>query len=158
MLLICTATVCSARMYQWIDPTDATTQLSGHPPPWYRSSERGPRIFVFEQGRLVDDTGVRVSETERQRLRQAALMKVEEQRTIAKEKQLAQEQAREEKARQNAEVMEEKSSVGEGKQAEGKDTKQQEEELPSLEEMKSMIEAWEKRRSQDAKRSVEDQL
>ena len=59
-----------ARMYQWTDSDTGTTQLSGKPPAWYRSGERGPRIFVFESGQLVDDTGIKVSEEQRQLLRQ----------------------------------------------------------------------------------------
>jgi hypothetical protein len=52
----------AARMYQWNDPATGTTQLSGAPPAWYRSGETGPRVFVFERGRLIDDTGVAVDE------------------------------------------------------------------------------------------------
>lgn len=62
-----------ARMYQWTDSETGTTQLSGKPPAWYRSGDRGPRIFVFESGQLVDDTGIRVSEEQRDRLREDSL-------------------------------------------------------------------------------------
>lgn len=57
-------------MYQWVDSETGTTQLSGKPPAWYRTGERGPRIFVFESGQLVDDTGIRVSEEQQLLLRQ----------------------------------------------------------------------------------------
>lgn len=46
----------SARMYQWIDSATGTVQLSGSAPAWYRNARPGPRVFVFENGRLVDDT------------------------------------------------------------------------------------------------------
>ena len=59
-----------ARMYQWVDSETGTTQLSGKPPAWYRSGQTGPRIFVFERGQLVDDTGIKVSEEQRGLLRQ----------------------------------------------------------------------------------------
>lgn len=62
-----------ARMYQWNDPDTGTTQMSGSPPPWYRSTTDGPRVFVFEKGQLVDDTGRKVSEQRRQFLREQAI-------------------------------------------------------------------------------------
>lgn len=43
-------------MYQWVDAQTGTVQLSGTPPSWYRGAQSGPRVFVFENGRLVDDT------------------------------------------------------------------------------------------------------
>ncbi|MDZ7734825.1 MAG: hypothetical protein U5P41_00710 [Gammaproteobacteria bacterium] len=52
----------AARMYQWVDPVSGRTQLSGTPPAWYRSGDDAPRVFVFEKGQLVDDTGVTVEE------------------------------------------------------------------------------------------------
>jgi hypothetical protein len=62
-----------ARMYQWVDPGTGTVQLSGTPPPWYRGGpEAGPRVFVFEQGRLVDDTSRSVAEEQAQALRATA--------------------------------------------------------------------------------------
>ena len=61
LLIICSTNV-SARMYQWQEPDTGTTQLSGKPPAWYRSTAGGPRVFVFDDGRLIDDTAVKVSE------------------------------------------------------------------------------------------------
>jgi len=62
-----------ARMYQWVDPGTGTVQLSGTPPPWYRGGpEAGPRVFVFEQGRLVDDTSRSVAAEQAQALRATA--------------------------------------------------------------------------------------
>ncbi len=55
LLLVCSAAA-SARMYQWADPQTGTVQLSGSPPSWYRGTQPGPRVFVFENGRLIDDT------------------------------------------------------------------------------------------------------
>lgn len=83
--LSCTS-VSAARMYQWVDPNTGTTQLSGKPPVWYRAVEPGPRTFVFEKDRIVDDTGISLSERERERLRQQALLDAEEEREAAKEK------------------------------------------------------------------------
>lgn len=71
-ILILAALPAKARMYQWVDPGTGTPQLSGKPPAWYRSPARGPRVLVFERGRLIDDTAIAVSEPEREFLRQAA--------------------------------------------------------------------------------------
>lgn len=62
----------AARMYQWRNPATGTTQMSGTPPAWYRSAERGPRVYVFENNQLVDDTGIAVSDERREALRAAA--------------------------------------------------------------------------------------
>src|SRR3989338_5890885 len=75
-----------ARMYQWLDPDSGTTQLSGKPPAWYRSDSSGPRIFVFENGKVIDDTGLSVSEPERDRLRQQAFLQAEEDKSAARDK------------------------------------------------------------------------
>ena len=61
-----------ARMYQWIDPNTGTTQLSGKPPSWYRGTQKGPRIYVIEKGRVIDDTGIKLVDEERRRLREEA--------------------------------------------------------------------------------------
>lgn len=69
--LILTATA-EARMYQWSDPATGTVQLSGTPPAWYRGAAPGPRTFVFDDGQLVDDTAIPVSELQRRALREQA--------------------------------------------------------------------------------------
>lgn len=46
----------AARMYQWVDPQTGTVQLAGQPPPWLTRGEPGPRVRVFEHGRVIDDT------------------------------------------------------------------------------------------------------
>ena len=61
-----------ARMYQWTNPASGTVQLSGTALSWYRSFEKRPRVFVFENGELIDDTAVQVAETQRLQLRAAA--------------------------------------------------------------------------------------
>ncbi len=76
----------SARMYQWTETDSGSTQLSGKPPMWYRSATSGPRVFVFDRGRLIDDTGIEVDEDVRQQLRQKAFVLVEEDQQKAKDK------------------------------------------------------------------------
>jgi len=73
-------------MYQWVDPDSGTTRFSGKPPVWYRSPDGGPRVFVFENNRIIDDTSILVTDAERDRLRQQAFLRAEEDREKAKEK------------------------------------------------------------------------
>ena len=75
-----------ARMYQWVEPDTGTTQLSGKPPTWYRGQEAGPRVLVFEKGRLVDDTDIEVSEKVKLELRRKAFVMAEQDEQAAKEK------------------------------------------------------------------------
>lgn len=63
-----------ARMYQWTDPKTGITQLAGMPPPWYRSERGGPRVLVFENGRIIDDTSIKVPDAKRMQLREQALV------------------------------------------------------------------------------------
>lgn len=74
-----------ARMYQWTDPETGTTQLSGKPPAWYRSMEKGPRVIVFEKGRVIDDTSISVSDALREELRVQALTRAVEDREKARQ-------------------------------------------------------------------------
>ena len=71
LTLILTADAC-ARMYQWTNPASGTVQMSGSPPAWYRGAQAGPRVLVFDDGELVDDTGIAISEEERIGLREEA--------------------------------------------------------------------------------------
>jgi len=75
-----------AQMYQWTDPESGTTQLSGKPPAWYRSVEGGPRVFVFNRGKIVDDTGIKISDEQRISLRTKAFINAEEDRIAAQQK------------------------------------------------------------------------
>jgi hypothetical protein len=75
-----------ARMYQWVDPISKSTQFSGKPPVWYRSKNSGPRIIVFDDNRIIDDTNIRVSDVEQERLRRQAFLRAEADREAAKEK------------------------------------------------------------------------
>jgi len=61
-----------ARLYQWTNPTTGLAQMSGTPPSWYRRNSDAPRVLVYEDGALVDDTALRVSDEHAIALRQAA--------------------------------------------------------------------------------------
>lgn len=78
-LCLCSLSItpAAARMYQWRSPATGTTQLSGTPPAWYRTVEGGPRVYVFDANRLVDDTGIAVSDEQRRALRAAAFGEAE---------------------------------------------------------------------------------
>ncbi len=60
-------------MYQWESTASGRVQLSGSAPPWYRSATQGPRVRVFENGQLIDDTSRAVEESKRLELREQAL-------------------------------------------------------------------------------------
>lgn len=64
----------AARIYQWVDPDSGNVYLSGSPPAWYRSGGQGPRVLVFEGGKVVDDTSRQTSEEEAAALREKALL------------------------------------------------------------------------------------
>ena len=156
LLLVCSANI-SARMYQWVDPDSGSTQLSGSPPMWYRSAEGGPRVFVFDKSKVVDDTGIDVSDEKREQLRQQAFLRAEEDKAGAKEKLL--------KARtMNAKLLQKKKMID---AAQGKEVPVAEEEmlppppqdLPPViveedstqKQMKEIIDAWEKIKTEKAK-------
>ena len=81
LLLLVALTAATAvqagRMYQWIDPDTGTPYLSGTPPAWYRAGAEGPRVVVYEQGRLVDDTRWAASAERSAALRAEALAAAE---------------------------------------------------------------------------------
>ncbi|MCG3144309.1 MAG: hypothetical protein HONDAALG_01728 [Gammaproteobacteria bacterium] len=72
LVAACAALPAQARMYQWVNPQTGRTHMSGKPPAWYRSDKPGPRVFVFENGRLIDDTARAVAIEERAALRATA--------------------------------------------------------------------------------------
>ena len=142
----------NARMYQWVDPESGTTQLSGKPPAWYRSGG-GPRVFVFENGEIVDDTGVTVSEAERNRLRQQAFLQAEEDKSAAKDKLLEAKKLeaalgvdqKEEEAVAKAEAQQ----LQPAQKAPVKEVTQQSEQ-DTINHMRALIEEWEARRTENA--------
>lgn len=87
-----------ARLYQWQSPVTGNTQMSGSPPSWYRSGQPGPRVLVFEDGFLVDDTQIDVSQLRRIFLRKAAFDEMEERKVEADLRQLKEDEQRRETA------------------------------------------------------------
>ncbi len=84
---LCVAFPSMARVYQWADPETGTAYMSGMPPAWYRTKEGGPRVLVFEKGKLVDDTEWRASREREKSLRAKAVKELEG-RKLAEEKKL----------------------------------------------------------------------
>jgi signal transduction histidine kinase len=76
-LLALLAPVAEARVYQWQNPASGTVEFSGTPPAWYRSGEGGPRILVYQNGLLLDDTAVAVDPMLGDELREAAFQEFE---------------------------------------------------------------------------------
>lgn len=155
-----------AQMYQWIDPETGTTQLSGKPPAWYRSTEGGPRVFVFNRGKVIDDTGIDISDDQRLRLRTEAFIKAEGDRLAARGKareaaklKEAMEKKASETPRQGSEIARfpeepqngsDNEVIKESVDEELAETEAREEEL-SVKKMKALIAEWESKRTEEAK-------
>jgi len=158
-------------MYQWTDPESGTTQLSGKPPAWYRSVEGGPRVFVFNRGKIVDDTGIKISDEQRISLRTRAFINAEEDRIAAQQKateaaklKAAMENKSEEITEENIDVkalpdesqinLEEVMAMEKPDDEELMEAEISEEE-ESIEKMKALIEEWVKvsddKRTEEAK-------
>ena len=162
VLLLSYSSCISARMYQWVDPESGSTQLSGKPPMWYRNAESGPRVFVFENTKLIDDTNVSVSEEDRARLRQSAFLQAEEDRALAKEKvlkskrmdaALAQKQQLE-----DAKAGEDEPALDELAQAMSEPEQvSPAEEPPTIEQMRKLISDWESATTEKARGLLERQ-
>lgn len=91
LVLLCSllvVTPASARMYEWVNPASGRVQLSGTPPTWYRSVTAGPRVRVFDDGALVDDTSIELSAGENGALREFAMAKAAERRQLEALRQL----------------------------------------------------------------------
>lgn len=159
LILLTISTVSYARMYQWIDPDTGTSQLSGKPPQWYRSGIPGPRVIVYENGRVIDDTGIDLSEDEDERLRQEALIIVERNRLSAMEKML---QARRQRAvlESQQEETEELEEMGFEPLIIDEDDPEDEDidndsDGSTAETMRALIEEYERMRDQQARDVVE---
>jgi len=156
-------TIVQARMYQWVDPASGTTQLSGTPPTWYRSAEGGPRTFVIEKGQIIDDTAIKISDEQRNLLRQRAYLKVEEDRTAAAQKALEAEKLKaafaiepdekitmEQQIDTSEEVVEEVASEVDETTESKEDADEQ-----TAEEMRAKIEDWENKLTDEAKKLLD---
>lgn len=91
-----------ARMYQWVSPASGAVQLSGQPPPWYRGPQDGPRVRVFDNGNLVDDTAIALPRSQREELREDAFRESEQREQAQAVKRLERAARREQLHREEA--------------------------------------------------------
>lgn len=147
-----------ARMYQWVNAQSGRTQMSGKPPAWYRSDRPGPRIFVFENGRLIDDTARAVSLEERAALRSRAFEISAQEAEAARAAALAKQQG---EARQVAKADSDAAAKSALERGFGDtpqvstETKPAEASDATIARLKSIINAWEDQQTQEAKRLLE---
>ncbi|HEY7840486.1 MAG TPA: hypothetical protein VIC61_02865 [Gammaproteobacteria bacterium] len=152
LLLLNLAWPAAARMYQWVDPDTDTPQLSGKPPPWYRSREGGPRVVVYDKDRLIDDTQVVVPDAEREQLRQDALIQAERDQAAINEKLL-------EAKRMQAVLDRNRPAVEEAPVVEAPPPEpepvaappQAVNEAPTIEAMRALVESWDAHRTNSAR-------
>lgn len=135
-----------ARVYQWVSPETGSVQLSGEPPSWYRSGRAGPRVWVVDNGRLVDDTAIALSVEQNAALREEAFAEVEARRLEAIQR-LEDEIIREASRRERREAQQDAvASFDLSEQEEAR-----EEELPpevdeeTIRQLKAIISDWDRR-------------
>ncbi len=157
-LLIVSACV-HARMYQWTDPDTGTTHLSGKPPSWYRSTEQGPRVIVFDKRRIIDDTKIDLPDMQRDELRIQAMIKAEEDMARAREQAIEAEQL---KTALDKEQAAQETTASEAPQmlpdVESAETDHQETapeiDQDTAEQMKALIDQWEQQKTDQARQKV----
>ncbi|MGH8654943.1 MAG: hypothetical protein ACREYE_23505 [Gammaproteobacteria bacterium] len=149
LILVLLAPLSQARMYQWVNPVSGSTQLSGKPPSWYRRVGDGPRVIVFEKGKIVDDSATWVPEWQRDRLRAEAFgLSPEVPDEAGGLKELAQ------KLKEIADSEQFLGSLVE--QAEEQEQKKEEPAQSTVEQLKAVIAAWDKLKIEQAKTVVRD--
>lgn len=176
IFLLLIATSVEARIYQWVNPSTGSTQLSGKAPAWYRSDMGGPRVLVFENNVLVDDTGVAVDEDQRIQLRAKALSSESGKKSLTTEQAVAtledQIQAILDSSAMNeylknppaqtdqAIAPEVPSSKGSTEQKDKDASKSMATESPDerVERLKALISAWDKNKTEEAKSLLNSEM
>ncbi len=148
LILVLLAPLSQARMYQWVSPVSGSTQLSGKPPSWYRGVGDGPRVIVFEKGKIVDDTATWVPESQRDRVRAEAFGLSPAPEDAGELKELAQ------KLKEIADSEQFLGSLVE--QTERQEQKKEEPAQATVEQLKAVIAAWDKLKTEQAKTVVRD--
>ena len=100
LLLLMVSTAAAARMYQWQDPNSKSIQFSGEPPAWYRSAAPGPRVRVYDGGKLVDDTYIQLSPEDDRSMRDIAFRALQEEQQLEAIKRLERTARREDSRRE----------------------------------------------------------
>jgi membrane protein involved in colicin uptake len=145
-------------MYQWTDPDTGTPQLSGKPPYWYRGDEPGPRVYVIDNGRVVDDTGVTVPDGRRQQLREEAFLRAEQDETqfrakLEEERRLRAERVRAREVEQAQTTAQQPPAPA---PAEAPPLRTTRPESSEVEAMRALVEAWENATKEKAKQIIHD--
>lgn len=114
--------------------------MAGKPPAWYRSSWDGPRVRVTDNGLLIDDTAIEVSENEMQALREEAFREFAETQELEALKRLETDKLYQDERNQRLSQLDEQEISEDGEQtmvelpnAVGEDTIQQ---------LKDLINQW----------------
>jgi hypothetical protein len=144
---------CAARMYQWVDPHTGRTHMAGKPPGWYRSSDaHGPRVLVFENGKLVDDTARSVSVNESSTLRDDALHAAAQ---AAQDQTAAATSASEQTDSQTPALL--RTLLGKGTSTtEGGSPASPVDDAAAVDRLKAMIGDWERRQYEEKQKIVND--
>ena len=100
LLILLISTTAGARMYQWQDPRSKSMQFSGVPPAWYRGLQSGPRVRVYDGGKLIDDTTIPLSPEDDRSMRDMAFRALEEEQQVEAIKRLERAALREESRRE----------------------------------------------------------
>ncbi len=114
LLLLLLSTAAGARMYQWQDPHSKSMQFSGVPPAWYRGLQSGPRVRVYDGGKLIDDTTIPLSPEDDRSMRDMAFRALEEEQQVEAIKRLERAALREESRREQARRETLKAQAGSG--------------------------------------------
>ena len=128
-----------ARMYQWVDPVTGSLQMSGKPPAWYRSNWEGPRVRVMENGILIDDTEIAVSDEQMEALRDEAFQQFEDAKELQALKRLESDALKE---------VEREERLSQLEDFESEEIEEPDEGLPNqinedtIEQLKDLIDQW----------------
>lgn len=157
------ASLAETRMYQWVDPVTGTTHLSGRPPAWYRAGDGGPRTFVFEDGRLVDDTARALPEDARRALRERAFRHAGAGPALAPALGAREDTGETEEVALTAEEEAElRALLGSEPALPGRTAEQRgeegAEERETIARLKALIEAWDRRQTERAREVLEQRV
>lgn len=143
-----------ARLYQWVSPQTGNVHFSGAPPAWYRSGKPGPRVLVYDNGYLIDDTAIALPARRREALREEAFQALAEQQRREQARQAAlagleqaaaREQARRAKGEAGAKTQPERQAQ---KSAAAGSSDTQPLDAKTIQRLKSIISEWDERHAE----------
>lgn len=139
-----------ARMYQWLERDSGIVRLAGDPPPWYRNGDPGPRVFVFENGRLIDDTAIALPPEQEDALREEAFREVDLQREEAAVRKLERTALRKARLQQRRDAAPQErpdsaaAQEAAPEQSQNEETSGRELDAETVRRMKQLIREWDK--------------